>query len=279
MPSLTEQAKAFLNQLNASARKKLGQNFMVREEELGFIADALAIEEGETVLEIGPGLGFLTRLLLNKKAQVLAVEKDALYAVFLLKHFAGRPLRLAEKDVLKLDLEKDFGVDAPIKVAGNIPYNITTPILEWLINNRRLIITVVLTVQWELARRLAAEPGGKDWGSLSVFLRLYADVRLLKKISRESFFPSPQVDSAVLRLDFLKAPRFELKDERLFFALVRRSFQKRRKTLLNALTDEATEQFSKPSLGLTLKSAGLDTRRRPETLSLEEWARLSSFFK
>ena len=139
MPGLAQEAKRFLSDLSAAPRKKLGQNFMVREEALAFIASAIAPEAGRTVLEIGPGLGFLTRALLAEKASVVAVEKDPLYAAFLRGHFKGRAFTLVEKDILKTDLKKDLGFSGPAKVVGNIPYNITSPILEWLVSQKPLV--------------------------------------------------------------------------------------------------------------------------------------------
>ncbi len=273
---LTGEAQAFLLELKGAARKKLGQNFMVRENELAAIAGFLDLKEGDTVLEIGPGLGFLTRFLLEKKAAVWAVEKDALYAGFLKEHFKGRPVRVACEDVLTLDVEKTFGPLPPLKVAGNIPYNITSPILEWLLKNRKLFSQAVLTVQLEVAERLAASPGGKTWGALSIFLQMNADVDFLKKIPASAFFPSPKVDSAVVRLRFLPGPRVAVQDEARFVFLVRRAFQKRRKTLLNALESDGLPGLSKDHLRSTLTTCSIDPQRRPETLSLEEWARLSN---
>lgn len=271
---LTSRAKEFLSKLNAAARKKLGQNFMVRESELAFIADALQLKEGEPVLEIGPGLGFLTAELLNRGARVLAIEKDAAYADFLAAHFADRPFQVLKKDVLGADLEKDFGVASPIKVVGNIPYNITSPIIAWLIAQKRLVSEAVLTVQWEVAQRLTAQPGGKIWGSLSVFAQFYADVSLIRKIGRDHFYPAPKVDSAVIRIVFLKAPRFQISSERQFFGLVRRAFQQRRKTVLNSLFCPE-EGLTKLHLEAVLAKAEIASSRRPETLSLEEWGTLT----
>ncbi len=276
MPGLTQEAKSFLAQLNASARKKLGQNFMVRESELSFIADSMSWSKGESVLEIGPGLGFLTRCLVQRKLKVLAVEKDRLYVKFLEGYFKNENFRVLERDILEIDLRKDFQITTPIRVIGNIPYSITSPILEWLIHQRKLVHEAVLTMQLEVAERLAACPGTKSWGSLSVFLQLYANVSLMKKIDSASFYPAPKVDSAVIKLQFFDKPRFEVRDEENFFWFVRRAFQKRRKTLLNALADENLKNYSKPLLAQTLEKAAIDPMRRAETLTLEEWARLQA---
>ncbi|MBI2095375.1 MAG: ribosomal RNA small subunit methyltransferase A, partial [Candidatus Omnitrophica bacterium] len=232
----------------------------------------------EVPLEIGPGLGFLTRSLLEKKASVVAVEKDPLYAKFLRGYFKDRAFALLEKDILKTDLKKDLGFSEPVKVAGNIPYNITSPIVEWLVSQKSLVSEAVLTVQREVAERLGAQPGGKTWGPLSVFAQFHAEVSLLRRIGRESFYPPPKVDSAVARLVFLKKPPARVDDEAAFFALIRRAFQKRRKMLLNSLTDEASPALSRPAVQAALERAGIASTRRPETLSLAEWAGLSSEF-
>ena len=179
-------------------KKRLGQNFMTSQRHSGFIVDALSLAPGERVLEIGPGLGALTELLLNRGCPVVAVEKDAVLVDLLRYKYRNADLEVIHQDVLSLDLEGKASPEAPLKVIGNIPYNITSPILEWLIKHRARITTAVLTVQWEVARRLAAKPGNKDWGSLSVFLQFYSDVELLRKIDKSHFNPVPRVDSAVL---------------------------------------------------------------------------------
>ena len=256
-------------------KKRLSQNFMTSASDLAAVADALNIEPGEEVLEIGPGAGALTRELLGRGARVFAVERDASLTASLKENFKDAPLRVVSKDILRLTSEQEPALRGPLKAAGNIPYHITSPIIEWLIAQRAGVSLAVLTVQWEVARRLSAKPGGKDWGSLSVFLQFYADVEFLRKIDKSHFYPAPKVDSGVIRLRFLKTPRFALSDEERFFSLVRRAFQKRRKTLLNALADENSAILSKKSLSETLSRLPIDARRRPETLSLQEWADLS----
>ena len=273
MPSLKDEAKTLLHQLEASARKKLGQNFMIDENTLRFISNAMDLEKDETVLEIGPGLGFLTRQLFNRGARVFAIEKDPIYARFLTQFFKDKSFRLIEGDVLKSDISKmDF--QKPVKVLGNIPYNITSPILEWLIQHKTFISEAVLTVQWEVANRLKAVPGTKEWGALSIFLQFHAEVKILKRISPEAFSPSPKVDSAVIHIRFYEKPHFQVKDEKLFFSTIRRAFQKRRKTLLNALADENDSFFSKKNLETVFQRIKVDPIRRPETLTIQEWVAL-----
>jgi 16S rRNA (adenine1518-N6/adenine1519-N6)-dimethyltransferase len=274
MPSLRAEAAAALSRLGVRAEKRRGQNFMVDEGTLDAVASALPFEKGEAVVEIGPGLGFLTRKLIARGAYVVAVEKDTVMTRHLRESFPATSLRVLEADVLETDLVRDAVPDRPSKVFGNIPYNITSPILEWLISQRPLVREAALTVQLELAQRLLAKPGTKEWGALSVFLNFYAKVTLVRKIGRGNFQPAPNVDSALVRIVFSETPRVRVDDEAAFFRTVRPAFQKRRKTLLNALESEATGR-SKAELAAAFTALRLDGRRRPETLTLEEWAALS----
>lgn len=274
MAGLRGEVKASLARLGVRAQKRRGQNFMVDEAALDAVAGTLAVAPGEAVVEIGPGLGFLTRRLVACGARVIAVEKDFMMTRHLGAAFPSGDVRVLEKDVLEVDLARDAAPDRPSKVFGNIPYNITSPILEWLISQRPLVREAALTVQLEVARRLLARPGTKEWGALSVFLTFHADVTLVRKIGRGGFQPPPSVDSALIRLVFLDKPRVYVKEEACFFSTVRRAFQKRRKTLLNALESDVSGS-TKAELAAAFDALGLDGRRRPETLTLEEWAVLS----
>jgi 16S rRNA (adenine1518-N6/adenine1519-N6)-dimethyltransferase len=180
--------------------------------------------------------------------------------------------------VLKVEPAAELGEEGPVKVIGNIPYNITSPILDWLVNGRSFLSTAVLTVQWEVAQRLTARPGTKAWGALSIFAQVYAEISILRRIGRAHFFPSPNVDSAAVRLVFLPEPRAALGNEEVYFSLVGRAFRKRRKTILNALRDDESRDLGRAPLLAALASASIDPRRRPETLTLEEWAALAALF-
>jgi len=257
-------------------QKRRSQNFMVDRDALASIADAAAAGDlAAPTLEIGPGLGFLTRELLSRGLRVVAVEKDRVFAKYLEERFKGPNFRVLEKDILEVSPKEDLGLRPPVTVAANIPYNITSPVLEWLIHQRSVVSRAVLTMQWEVALRLKAVPGTKEWGSLSVFVQTYAEPRLIRKISKNSFFPPPKVDSAVVELILSQKPRHPIPDEALFFKIVRRSFQKRRKTAVNALEGEEEPLFSKTRLTVAFERAGLDPRRRPETFTIPEWARLT----
>lgn len=248
---------------------------MTRERDLRFIADALDLVTGETVLEIGPGLGALTRVLLEKGMKVLAVEKDRSLAAYLSENFGGNSLRVVSQDILEFDPSGVSDLKVPVAVIGNIPYNVTSPILFWLIEHRRFFRRAVLTMQKEVAERLTGSPGTKVWGALSVSVQAYADVVFLKKISKGNFYPVPKVDSAVVRLDFLENPRYAAGLGELFHETVARAFQKRRKTLLNALEDPQ-KGLPKEILKNIFEDTDIDPRRRPETLSIQEWTRLTA---
>ncbi len=286
---------------------------MVDEETLSFIAKLVEPTPNQTILEIGPGLGFLTLALLERldsagpagvqphgpqvdslrtmgrprtpspaeskkqKCQLIAIEKDRQFAGYLKKRFVDHPVQILEQDILSLDLKKDLRIDSSIKIVGNIPYNITSPILEWLIGQRQWVSNAVLTMQWEVAQRLTAKPGTKNWGSLSIFTQVYADIEIAKKVSKGSFFPSPKVDSAIVKLSLLKTPKYGISNEENFFKLIRLAFQKRRKTILNALVNPHLKPLHKPALESALTKAGIDAIRRPETLTIPEWASLTAF--
>ena len=270
MPS----ARSVLDRLRLSAKKRFGQNFLNDADDLDFIADALGLRENETVLEIGPGLGALTEALLKKKLHVAAVEKDLSMVRHLQQQFQGLTLRVFPGDILKFNL-RDLSPEEPNAAVGNIPYNITSPILFWLVEHRAVLRRAVLTVQWEVAQRLAGKPGHEGWGALSVSLQAYAEVRLLRRIPKSHFYPAPKVDSAVVRLDFLPKPRFEEAHRGIFHEIVARAFQKRRKMLLNALENERAGH-DKQALSDAFECASIDPKRRPETLSVSEWVSLAA---
>jgi 16S rRNA (adenine1518-N6/adenine1519-N6)-dimethyltransferase len=255
-------------------KKRFGQHFMTDGSDLRFIVDALGLAAGEHVLEIGPGPGALTGALLDKGLRVTAVEKDRSLAARLGARFPGRPLEVVCADILGFVPKRDTAPRERLVVVGNIPYNITSPILSWLVDQRPFIRRAVLTVQWEVARRLAGRPGHEAWGAVSVSLQAYAEVALLKRVPRGHFDPAPRVDSAVVRLDFLPEPRFEAAHRELFHEIVARAFQKRRKTLFNALED-ARRGRGKERLLRALAEARIDPKRRPETLGVSEWVLLA----
>ena len=273
MADLLRETNEILRSLGVRPQKRRSQNFMIDAAALAAIADAAVVNNSSAVaLEIGPGLGFLTRELLSRGLRVLAVEKDRIFAKYLGERFKGPNFQVLEKDILEVSPKEDLGLRQPVTVVANIPYNITSSVLEWLIVQRAYVSRAMLTMQWEVAQRLRAVPATKEWGSLSLFIQTYAEVRIVRKIPKKSFFPAPKVDSAVVELIFSKTPRFFVRDKALFFKIVRRSFQKRRKTALNALADQ---ECPKALLEEAFRRAGLSSTRRAETFTIPEWALLS----
>ena len=248
------------------AKRPLGQVFLHDPSILRRIVQTAQLSEEDLVVEIGPGLGKLTKMLAEKVGKVIAIEFDE-------KLFERLKSGLAEYSNVKLihaDALKYPYKDLPeFKVVSNIPYYITTPIIFRLLEVRKNLISMTLTVQKEVAERIAATPGGKDYGLLSVKVQYYAEPKLKFVIPKGAFRPVPKVDSAVVHLNILKRPSVEVKDEKLFFRVVSTAFSQRRKMLSNSL------KSIKDDIGERLEEAGIDPKRRAETLSIEEFARLS----
>ena len=277
-PSSPAQANVLLGAQGLRPRKRWGQNFLCDRNVLDRISGAALLEPKEQVLEIGAGLGALTRSLADSASYVTAVEIDRLLEPILRETLADKPnVRVVYDDFLKVDLpallDDAFGVDSGVVVA-NIPYYITTPILERLLEHKRRIKRIILLVQHEFAQRMVASPGTKAFGAMSIFAQYHARVEIVMTVSRNCFLPSPEVDSAVIRLTPVTPGTVEVKDESRFFKVVRSAFQQRRKTLSNTLVSGGV-LHSRKSAESVLSAAGIDPTRRGETLSLEEFARLS----
>lgn len=261
------------------ADKRLGQHFLRDERPLEAMLKAAELGPEDNVLEIGPGLGILTEKLCRSAKKVVAVEKDR-DLIPILKSTTGvfNNICIIEEDVLKLDLEllKDKYFKSDFKVVANLPYYITSPIMMKIVDNRKLVKLAVVMVQKEVAQRLAASPGKKDYGILSIAVQLYADVDVVCKVGKDAFFPPPKVESAVVRLHLLEKPRVELADEAMFFKVVEAAFGERRKTLRNSLLSRLSfAGLSRERIDLALKKANIEPTRRGETLSIEEFAVLA----
>lgn len=256
-------------------KKSLSQHFLINDRAAKRIVDSLNIQEDDKVLEIGAGKGALTRYLLQKARKVIAVEIDKTLCRYLEQTFLEKKnLVLVNKDVLKIDLGRLADQEGHFKVIGNLPYQITSPLLSLLLENRKFVPASVLMVQREAAKRICAQPGGKDWSSLSVAVQLYSEVKTLFHLKPTSFFPPPKVQSSVIKMTFLKEPKVSVRDEGLFFRVIRSAFGQRRKMILNSLS--ANLDLPKRELEFILGKVNLDPKRRPETLSIQEFADLSS---
>jgi 16S rRNA (adenine1518-N6/adenine1519-N6)-dimethyltransferase len=259
-------------------KKRLSQNFLINDRAAKKIVDGLNLEKADVVLEIGAGSGALTKHLLDQAQRVLAVEIDKELCSVLLRKFASyQNLTIINANILDLDLGKTIIPHPSCKVVGNLPYQITSPILSVLLQNKRLIDFCVLMVQKEFALRLSSAPGNKNWSPLSVAIQLYADVKILFHLKPSSFFPQPRVNSSVVKIAFLPHPKVQLEDEGWFLRVVRAAFGQRRKTLLNSLA--ANLSLPKDKIEFILNRIEIDPKRRAETLNLKEFAILSSSLK
>ncbi len=268
--------RELLDRHGLRAKKSWGQNFLGDPTVQEDIARLAVERPGEVVVELGPGLGHLTERLVAHGARVVAVERDRDMAR-VLRAELGDAIRLVEADAARVDLAA-LGAEAPggpaagpVAVAGNIPYHLTSPILFSLLDQAAAVSRAVLLVQREVAERIAAEPGTRDWGLLSVLLQQRGEVAVERVVPRGAFHPPPRVDSAVVRIDLHgREPRDA--DPRRFRLLVKAGFGQRRKTLRNAL--EASRLAPRAELEAALAAAGVDGGRRGETLSVEEWESL-----
>ena len=258
-------------------KKKLGQNFLINDHVARRIVEQIDLLPSDTVLEIGAGKGALTKYLLKKCKEVIAVEIDQRMCRFLKENFSDYAnLRIVSQDILKLDLKK-YAHKGTIKIAGNIPYHLTAPIVSLLVDNRNSISTAILTVQKEVAQRICAKPDTKDWSLLSILIQLYADTKLLFILKPGWFYPPPKVHSAVVRLSFLHNPKVKIEDMEHFFKIARMMFQQKRKMIAGSLAFGT--RLSKPELKQKLEKAGIDFSLRPQALSLEKLAIISSILK
>ncbi|SDP22283.1 16S rRNA (adenine(1518)-N(6)/adenine(1519)-N(6))-dimethyltransferase RsmA [Selenomonas ruminantium] len=255
--------------------KKLGQNFLIDASIVQGIVDAAEIEEGDRVLEIGPGIGTLTQGLAEAGADVTAVELDKKLPAVLAETLKGYDnVRIVPGDILKVNIPEIMG-DAPFKVAANLPYYITTPILMALLERHLPITHMVTMVQKEVALRMVAKPGGKDYGALSVAVQYYTEPEIVLDVPPRSFIPAPEVDSVVIACKVRETPAVEVVDEKMFFRVVKAAFGQRRKTLANALKGGG---LPKEQVRDAMERAGIDPTRRGETLTLAEFGELADAF-
>jgi 16S rRNA (adenine1518-N6/adenine1519-N6)-dimethyltransferase len=251
-------------------KHSLGQHFLLDENIARKIAAAIDPQPDDVLLEIGPGEGALTRHLVGRVRELLVVELDQRVVGGLEASFGGRGFEVIQGDILETDLDALAARHGRrLRVAGNIPYNITSPILFHVIDHRSAVSDLTIMMQKEVARRLVSGPGSKDYGIPAVFCRLFGDIEILFDVSPHAFVPVPAVTSSVIRMKMLPRPRFETVDEPFFRAMVRSVFGKRRKTLRNTLRLFLGTPELPPGLPI-------DPTRRPEELSVSELVELSN---
>ena len=263
--------------------KSLGQNFLIDQNILNKIVEAAGIQAEDKVLEVGPGVGTLTQALAKRAARVVSVELDKALLPILqetLRSFSN--VKIIHGDILKLnihDLIRDEFQDKPVKVVANLPYYITTPIIMRFLEEDHPYNSITVMVQREVADRIAARPGSKEYGALSVAVQFYTQPRIIGKVPSGVFMPPPKVDSMIITLKKRSRPAAEVKDPNQFFRVVKTVFSQRRKTLLNTLASAEWSNMDKPAWKETLLQLNIDPQRRGETLTLEELAAIANCFR
>ena len=287
------QVRDFFALNHTRPKKQLGQNFLVNPEALEIILAAGELTDTDTVIEIGAGLGCLTDVLARRAKRVIAVEVDELLYKALAAQFAtDSHVHLLNADILKLELDlllsdgtetvpNPFKADGTetvpttFKVIANLPYSITTPILWKLLDYHKQIHSCVLMTQKEVAERIVAEPGGKDYGALTIGVTYRTDATLIATLSPENFYPAPKVDSALLKLTMRQHPKVKVENEEFFFKVVRTAFRTRRKMLKNTLVRGRLAPAK--VLAAAFEELGIAPERRAETLDITEFAALANF--
>lgn len=271
---------AVLQKYNFNFQKKFGQNFLIDTHVLDKIIAAANITEDDLVLEIGPGIGTMTQYLCEHARQVVAVEIDKNLIPILedtLSEYDN--VKVIQNDILKVDINQiaqEENGGRPIKVVANLPYYITTPIIMGLFESHVPIENITVMVQKEVADRMQVGPGTKEYGALSLAVQYYAEPYIVANVPPNCFMPRPKVGSAVIRLTRHKENPVEVKDEALMFRLIRASFNQRRKTLVNGLTNSLEVQASKEEILAALEKMGVSATVRGETFGLEEFATLAN---
>ena len=263
-------------------QKKFGQNFLIDTRVLDKIISAAGITGDDCVLEIGPGIGTMTQYLAEHAGKVVAVEIDTNLLPILDETLKGYPnVTVINSDILKLDMNKlvdEYNDGRPIKVAANLPYYITTPIIMGLFESNVPIDNITVMVQKEVADRMQVGPGSKDYGALSLAVQYYAKPYIVANVPPNCFIPRPNVGSAVIRLTRYQEPPVQVDEPGIMFRLIRASFNQRRKTLQNGLNNSPEVPYTKEQIASAIESLGVPASVRGEALTLEQFASLANYF-
>lgn len=279
--NLYEETKFLMNKYNIRANKNLGQNFLIDENVINTSIEKSNINEEDLVIEIGPGLGTLTKFLLEKAGRVICVELDKrMINILEERFFLYKNFEVINNDILKVDLNKMIDENKQkynlknAKIVANLPYYITTPIIMKLLENKINIESITVMIQKEVAERLSEIPGGKNTGAITYTVYYYGETEKLLEVPKTAFIPEPSVTSEVIKINIRKEPPVKVEDEKSFFNLIKIAFLQRRKTLLNSLTNNGIS--NKEELTSILKSLDIDERIRSEKLTIEDFANISN---
>ncbi len=269
--------KDLVEKYNFKFTKSLGQNFLTDETVLDDIVDGANITKDDYVIEIGPGVGTLTKELIHRARRVTSIELDSKLIPILEAELSSyENFDLVHKDALKVDYRELIGDEENVKVVANLPYYVTTPIIANLLNDDLNIKSITIMIQKEVAERINGEPGTKEYGAFTLLAQYYCDTKIIRNVPPSCFIPSPKVDSIVIRLDKLEKPRVEVEDKKLFFNIIRQSFNMRRKTLWNGIKSVGLDKEVQEK---AFAEANIDPSRRGETLSIQEFATLANTIK
>jgi len=250
-------------------KKSLGQNFLINPNVVKRIIVSCDLKPTDTILEIGAGKGALTHSLSGHAQKVIAIEKDDRLAAQLKQTFKNTNVKMVHADILKYSFDE---LPNNVKIVGNLPYNIATPIIEKILNYRKKFDAFYMTVQLEYGQRITAKPNSKSYGSLSCFVQYYADTKILFKIKNSSFQPIPKVQSCFLQLDLLKKPKHKAQDEKCLFRIIRACFGQRRKTVRNTLSTIVRKE----KVGELLQALDINPKLRAENIRLEQYVQISN---
>lgn len=261
---------------NFVIKKSLGQHFLIDKNICSKIISELHLNKQDFLLEIGAGNGVLTEIIAEKAKEVIAIEIDKNLADFLKKKFfKKRNVKIINSDVLKVDFKEILDKNRKYKVVGNIPYNITSPLLNKLLGEREYFSFFILMLQKEFAERMVAKENEKKYGTISIFVQFYSEPHIIKFVKRTCFYPPPEVDSAIVKIEIRDKPKIEVKNEEFFFTLVKEIFQKRRKTVFNSLNKTVKLKFRKEDIERALSLCNIEKSIRAENLSIEKMGMLS----
>ena len=281
MDNIFEETKNIMKAYNIKANKSLGQNFLINSEVVEKIIESSELSTDDLVIEIGPGLGTLTKYLLEKAGKVICIELDTRMVKILKNRFASRyNFEIINEDVLKVDLNKiikenkSTGKIKNVKIVANLPYYITTPIIMRLLEEHLDIKSITVMIQKEVAERLIEIPGGKNTGAITHTVYYYCESEKIMEVPNSSFIPEPEVTSEVIKMHLRQTPAVKIENPKVMFMIIKSAFMQRRKTLLNALTN--TQVFISKQEGIKiLNKLGLNENVRAENLTIENYAELA----